>query len=289
MEFVIQNSKNGKAVSVNRLPNEVYKNSNSVDMLLKLYNFCYNNSVVPEVRRRALISPIYKGKNKDRREPLSYRPISLICNSCKGFSYILNKRLLNYLEKNNILVEEQNGFRKNRSCQEHVFLLHTLVDSRLSQKSSVFDFLNRDLLYYKLKRIGIRGRFLNIIKYLNTGTKCSIKLNDNVTDWFETKAGVRQGQNDSATLFAIYINDLEQDIKGLGKGVQIGEVQVCILLYADDIVLLAENECVMQLMLNTLNEWSKKWRMVINYEKTQIIHFRPKQKLLTTNEFKLIT
>ena len=297
VEFVIQNLKNGKAVSVDRLPNEVYKNSNSIDMLLKLYNFCYNNSVVPEVWRRALISPIYKGKNKDRREPLSYRPISLICNSCKGFSYILNKRLLNYLEKNNILVEEQNGFRKNRSCQDHVFLLHTLVDARLSQKKSVFgcfvdfssafDFLNRDLLHYKLKRIGIRGRFLNIIKCLNTGTKCSIKLNDKVTDWFETKAGVRQGQNDSPTLFAIYLNDLAQDIKGLGKGVQIGEVQICILLYADDIVLLAENECDMQLMLNTLNEWCKKWRMVINYEKTQIIHFRPKRKLLTTNEFKL--
>ena len=52
-------------------------------------------------------------------------------------------------------------------------------------------------------------------------------------------------------------------------------------------MLLAENECDMQLMLNTLNEWCKKWRMVINYEKTQIIHFRPKRKLLTTNEFKL--
>ena len=120
--------------------------------------------------------------------------------------------------------------------------------------SSAFDFLNRDLLYYKLKRIGIRGRFLSIIKCLNTGTKCSIKSNDKVTDWFETKAGVRQGQNDSPTLFAIYLNDLAQDIKGLGKGVQIGEVQVC---------------------------------MVINYEKTQIIHLRPKRKLLTTNEFKL--
>ena len=70
------------------------------------------NAVIPPTWCKAIISPIFKGKGKDTKDPLSYRPVSLICNVCKGFSYILNKGLLTYLESNNILVEEQNGFRK---------------------------------------------------------------------------------------------------------------------------------------------------------------------------------
>ena len=68
------------------------------------------------VWQKALITPIFKSQGKDPKDPKSYRPVSLISNACKCFSSILCARLIKFLERNDYLVEEQNGFRKGRSC-----------------------------------------------------------------------------------------------------------------------------------------------------------------------------
>ena len=59
------------------------------------------------------------------------------------------------------------------------------------------------------------------------------------------------------------------------------------LLYADDIVLITENEKNMQSMLNCLDNWSKKWRMVVNMTKTNVIHFRPTSAPISNYNFKI--
>jgi hypothetical protein len=85
---------------------------------------------------------------------------------------------------------------------------------------------------------------------------------------------VRQGDNLSPTLFSLYINDLVNDIKYNSNGITCGETKVHCLLYADDLVMLAETEQDMQNMLNILNTWCKKWMMRANVSKTKIVHFR---------------
>ena len=46
------------------------------------------------------------------------------------------------------------------------------------------------------------------------------------------------------------------------------DINISILLYADDIALIASNEVDLQRMLNVLSEWSIKWRISINEKKT---------------------
>ena len=77
VEMVKQLKKN-KAASVDLLPNEVLKNDTSIDMLTSLFNFCFVSHIIPDLWTKSLIKPVYKGGNKDRREPLNYRPISLM-------------------------------------------------------------------------------------------------------------------------------------------------------------------------------------------------------------------
>ena len=48
----------------------------------------------------------------------------------------------------------------------------------------------------------------------------------------------------------------------------------CLLFYADDIVINAENESDLQIQLDFINQWCKKWRLNINYNKSNVIHFR---------------
>ncbi len=50
---------------------------------------------------------------------------------------------------------------------------------------------------------------------------------------------------------------------------------ITILMFADDIALLAENEGDLQKMMDKLHSLCDKWKMVINEKKTQAKHFRP--------------
>ena len=54
--------------------------------------------------------------------------------------------------------------------------------------------------------------------------------------------GVRQGECLSSILFALYVNDLEQElITRRADGVDTGLLKLFLLLYADDIVIFSES------------------------------------------------
>ncbi len=78
-----------------------------------------------------------------------------------------------------------------------------------------------------------------------------------------------------AELFSIYINDLAEEIKAMNIGVNIDDDIIAILMFADDIALIAGNEGGIQKMMDKINSWCEKWKMVINEKKTQVMHFRP--------------
>ena len=48
-----------------------------------------------------------------------------------------------------------------------------------------------------------------------------IRINGKLTNWFDIKHGVRQGDSLSNTLFSIFINDLTEEIKQLNHGIEI--------------------------------------------------------------------
>ena len=58
-----------------------------------------------------IIKPIPKGASKDPYVPLNYRGISLLCCLKTIYTSILTRRLYNYLDSENLIVEEQNGLR----------------------------------------------------------------------------------------------------------------------------------------------------------------------------------
>ena len=93
------------------------------------------------------------------------------------------------------------------------------------------------------------------------------------TEWFQTLYRVRQGDNLLPTLFNIYINDPAEELIIMHLGIVMGDIHICILLYADAIVLVSENEQNLQCMLSHVHKWCCKWQMKVNIEKTKIVHF----------------
>ena len=255
--------------------------------------------MLPSIWTQSIIKPIPKGSDKDPCVPLNYRGISLISCVSKIMSGILNNRLCNYDLNHNIIVEEQNGFRKKRSCAEHVFVLTSIIRKRKFLKlptyvafidlQKAFDHIDRDLMLFMLLSHGIDGKLYKVIKAMYSNTKSCLKVNNLTTKWFDVRCGVRQGDNLSPTLFNYFINDLATVIKNLNRGVLFGKEKVSILLYADDMVLLAQNEFDLQLMLNSLHKWCVQWRVNVNCSKSNIVHFRPPSKQPTHFIFKYDT
>ena len=287
--------KNKKSPGLDNIPNEVLKNRNIILVMFKLFTFCFDNCIIPNSWLKSIIKPIPKGAGKDPYLPLNYRGISLLSCVGKLYSNILNNRLTSYLESNEILADEQNGFRKQRSCEDHLFTMSSIVRNRLKENKSTFsafidfskafDSINRELLYFKLLANNINGKLYRAIKAMYSNTVSAIRLGNLTTDWFHTESGVRQGDNLSPTLFNIYLNDLARELNSLGLGIKLNDIHVCLLLYADDIVLISENEENLQKMLNFVNEWCEKWQLNVNIEKTKIMHFRKKRKAKTNFKF----
>ena len=138
VHLAVRKLQNNKSVGLDRIPNEVLKMPGILQTLSLLFNNCFTHSYVPDVWLKSLITPVPKGKDKDPNVPLNYRGISLISCVSKLYSGVLNKRLLSYLEDNKYIAEEQNGFRPGRSCEEHVFTLHSVIQNRLNDKKDTF-------------------------------------------------------------------------------------------------------------------------------------------------------
>ena len=60
-------------------------------------------------------------------DPDNYRGITVL--SCFGqlFTSVINDRIHSFLETNDILGNEQTGFRKGHSTMDHVFASHCLI------------------------------------------------------------------------------------------------------------------------------------------------------------------
>ena len=82
-----------------------------------------------------------------------------------------------------------------------------------------------------------------------------IKLNGHINKWSPSLFVVGQGGTLSPTVFNVFINDLTDELNRLNLGIQVGEKRISILLYANDIALVAENDTALQTMLDTLFNW----------------------------------
>lgn len=292
----IQRAKRGRACGADGIPVEALTSLPVQQYLTKLYNVCFKTGLVPDSWNNGTMTPIIKDSSIDYRLLNNYRGITLMPHICKLYSSILNNRLSDWSEENNVLCDEQNGFRKSRSCQDHLQSLLSIVQTRKSQNLETFalfvdfrkayDCIPRSHLWFKLSQLGVNGHFLNAIKSLYKNVKCSVRTVYGMTDVFNVKRGLKQGCVVSPLLFNLYVNDLILNINQLKCGVPVNRKCISMMLFADDIVFLAPTARALQMMLDKLDEWCCIWGLQVNETKTKVVHFRPKKEKQTAFDFK---
>ena len=97
---------------------------------------------------------------------------------------------------------------------------------------------------------------LNIIKSIHSSVKSRVKHDNIHSEPFTCNIGVWQGECLSPFLFAMYVNDLEAElaIKGI-SGINTVMINLCILLYADDIIPFGKTPEELQNALEVLEEY----------------------------------
>ena len=75
-------------------------------------------------------------------------------------------------------------------------------------------------------------------------------------------------------MFNVFLNGLAVELKASGIGINFHGIQLTLLLYADDIVIFADNENDLQRLIDLIYDWCRKWRLSINQDKSQILHIR---------------
>ena len=104
--------------------------------MTEYFNKLFNTGTFPSEWSESVILPIYK--KGDFNSPNNYRGISLLNVGGKLYSYILNKRLTQWIEDNKMLNEAQAGFRQGYSTIDHVFTLLALVQKQLLSHGKLY-------------------------------------------------------------------------------------------------------------------------------------------------------
>ena len=293
VEKMLKNTKVGKAAGEDKIPYEFYRYATTEFQILlaKSFTHLYENCVFDQSFQTSLLFPIFK--KGDKTEVRNYRGISFMNCVAKILMGILTERLTVWVSENKVLNEFQAGFRKKYSTVDNVYNLVTIVHLKLQEKKKVyaffvdfraaFDKVCRSHLFFKLNSMGVSTKFVNFLKCIYAITKFKIWTGEEYSEDFETHIGLKQGCLMSPVLFSMYINDLHDYLEG---GLFVDDLNIRVLLYADDIVILSDDVVILQQMIGKLEEYCSLWNMEVNLEKSAIMVFRKGGKLASNEKWK---
>jgi hypothetical protein len=287
VQTAIKKLKNNKAAGPDGIVAELIKLAETkvVKYLTKLFNKIFQSGTFPLEWTRSIIVPLHK--KGDHSLPDNYRGISLLSIVSKVYTSVLNNRLKQWSEENNIITDAQEGFRKGRSTTNHIFSLHALIEKQFLSDSKLYvafmdfrkcyDTINRSILWSVLSKSGIQGKMLMALKGIYSSVQSCVLCNGGLSEYFQCLQGLKQGCILSPEIFSLLINDLALEILAKARhGVPLGaaEIDLFLLMFADDLTLLSTTIVGLQNQLNALSTAAVRLGLTINLDKSKIIVFR---------------
>lgn len=295
IQVIIKTLKNNKAPGEDGIMAEMLKYGEET-IVKKISQICeeiWKTEKIPDDWKCALIHPLHK--KGDRTDTNNYRGISLLPVIYK----VLSKALLNRIgeQADHLIGEYQGGFRKGRSCAEQIFNLKNILRLRTLRGvntvvifvdfKKAYDSIDRQSLFKTLQELGIDRKTRKLIEQTLTNTSSKVKFLGEISEPFEIKTGVRQGDGLSPILFNLILEKVmrtwkqemeKENIRGIQLGRRKGNLVVECLAFADDIAIIAQNTEEARVMIEKLQEIAGKTGLQISYEKTEYMENKHKKE-----------
>ena len=257
-------------------------------ILTVIFNRCMTEGIFSDDLKIAQITPIFKKRSKALCG--NYRPISVLSLFSKILEKYLHKQIFAYLLKNKLIAPHQYGFREGYSTSLALATVHNEIISNIDDKKitcTIFldlakasDTVDHFILINKLRRYGIRGSPLELLKSYLSNRKQFTVVNNVRSSFCNVTCGIPQVSTLGPLLFLLYINDLPLATKFNVK------------LFADDTNLTMRSNSVDELqnnvnleLTNVIN-WMRNNRLSINFAKTEYM-IVTKKKLIEHLKFEI--
>jgi hypothetical protein len=216
----IKQLKGGSAPGCDGIPAKLIKDFSQhlILPLLHIINLSICSGEFPESFKLAKVIPIHKGGSKSLMN--NFRPISLLTVIDKLLEKCVKIQLNNYLTIENIISNNQYGFKKGKSTSDALFDITKTIQCKTSENCKVmitfldlakaFDSVDRAKLLKKLELIGITGRSLHWFRQYFDQRKQFVVINGINSDTINVDYGVVQGSTLGPLLFLIYINNISK-------------------------------------------------------------------------------
>ena len=241
--------------------------------LVDLYNYVLSCEKYPDAWGQGLCVAIPKG-NKDIR-PITIEPIF-----AKVFETILDNRISFINEAFQKIDRFNGGFLKGSMVQDNLLILTTIIEKQMClgkplyfafvDFKKAFNFVHHDMLFYKLIKTGMTGRFINTLKDMYSKIGAFIKVNNKIYDWVSDTCGTNQGGPLSPNMFRYILSDLKNYLHN-EYGVILQDEVIVHLLWADDLVLIGDSPDGLQKQLDGLHRFCSKYQLIVNEMKTKIM------------------
>jgi hypothetical protein len=205
---------------------------------------------------------------------------------------ILESRISQWAETNYLRAKGQAGFRKDFRTTDNVLILRTLTEQARFPKKKLytcfmdfkkaFDTVPRDLLWQVLEGLGISGQILECLRSMyRQDQACLHHLEEGLTPTFFCHIEVKQGCPLSSLLFGLFIDGLEKLLNALEGDTppMLGQLDVHLLLYADDLALMSHTLAGLQKQLDILQAFCCERQLTVNVKKTKVVVFEARKSV----------
>lgn len=263
----------------NRLLKQIPKRA--VVLLTMISNACMKLSYFPSTWKIARVIAIPK-PGKCPSNASSYRPISLLSSISKILEKVLLKRIRDHIDINDIIPDEQFGFRPGHSTSHQLYRIVQHIKRQFSIRKSTgmvildiekaFDTTWHDGLLHKLLTFKFPITIIKVIQSFLTNRFYYVHLFDSKSSYYNIPAGLPQGSGLSPVLYNVYISDLK-----LKNGCNLAQ-------FADDTSTYFSHRnprMITQKLENSvkrINTFFKRWKIKLNESKTEAIFFTNRRK-----------
>ena len=269
-----------------------------VPLITAIINKSLATSVVPACFKRAVVRPLLKRPGLDKEVLNNYRPVSNLPYVSKLLEKVVEHRLKDHLDINNLHDFHHSAYRNNYSIETALVKVQNDIAEALDQKrvvvlvmldlSSAFDVIDHGIMLTRLQHsFGVTAEALDWMRsYISGRTQC-VSVGPTTSFNANLCCGVPQGSVLGPKLYCIYTKPVGDIVKkhNLHYHCYADDTQIYLSIKPDENW--ASERSAIEACVADVGGWMNRNMLKLNQEKSERIVFSSKHRILRVNDLSL--